>query len=316
VTALGRLDVHAHYLPEPYRQVLERTGHTHPDGMPQIPVWSAGEHVALMDRLGVATALLSVSSPGVHVEGDAAASDLARAVNDAGRRAVVDHPGRFGLFGSLPLPDVDAAIAEIAYCCDELDVDGFVMLTSVDGTYLGDAAWDAAFAELDRRGARVLIHPTSPVCWERTSLGRPRPMLEFLFDTTRAVVNLVLTGTIARYPNLRVIVPHAGATLPVICDRVAGFAILLGVDPAVDVLRDLASLHFDLAGTPIPRQLDALLAITTLEHLHYGSDYPFTPDFVVALAGERLDGAGDPPGSLNDVLRANSERLFPRLAAA
>jgi predicted TIM-barrel fold metal-dependent hydrolase len=317
VTAPGKLDVHAHYLPEPYRRALANAGHVQPDGMPQIPAWSAEEHVALMDRLGIATSLLSVSSPGVHLAaGGTATRDLAREVNDAGRRAVVDHPGRFGLLGSLPLPDVDAAMAEIAHCVDALRVDGFVLLTNVGGTYLGDPDWDPVFGELDRRGARVLIHPTSPVCWEQTSFGRPRPMLEFLFDTTRAVVNLVLNGTVARHPDLRLIVPHAGATLPVIADRVAGFALLLGTDPSIDVLRDLAGLHYDLAGTPIPRQLDALLALTTLEHLHYGSDFPFTPDFVAEIASQRLDTAGDPPGSLTDVLRANTERLFPRLAAA
>ena len=314
VTVLGKLDVHAHYLPDFYQQALERAGHDQPDGMPQIPAWSAPEHVALMDRLGIATSLLSISTPGVHLAADAAASDLAREVNEAGRRAVVDFPGRFGLLGSLPLPDVDAAIAEIAHCIDHLDVDGFVLLTNISGIYLGDPVWDPVFRELDRRGARVLIHPTSPVCWERTSFGRPRPMLEFLFDTTRAVVNLVLNGTVARHRDLRLIVPHAGATLPVIADRVALFALALGVDDAVDVLRDLGDIHYDLAGTPIPRQLNALLAITTLEHLHYGSDFPFTPDFVAALATERLDAAGDPPGSLAEALRANTERLFPRIA--
>jgi predicted TIM-barrel fold metal-dependent hydrolase len=314
MTAPRKLDVHAHYLPEPYRRALERAGHGQPDGMPAIPEWSAEEHVALMDRLGIATALLSVSSPGVHFGDDAAARDLAREVNEAGRRAVVDHPGRFGLLGSLPFPDVDAAIAEIARGIDHLEVDGFVLPTHVDGVYLGDPAWDPVFRELDRRGARVLIHPTSPVCWEHTSLGRPRPMVEFLFDTTRAVVNLVLNGVVARSPDLRLIVPHAGATLPVIADRVAAFSLLLEVDSSVDVLRDLGHLHFDLAGMPIPRQLDALLALTTLEHLHYGSDFPFTPDFAVEMLAERLATAGDPPGALMDALRANTERLFPRLA--
>jgi 6-methylsalicylate decarboxylase len=315
VTVLGKLDVHAHYLPEPYREALDRAGHSQPDGMAQIPAWSAEEHVALMDRLGIATSLLSISTPGVHLAEATGAIDLAREVNEAGRRAVVDHPGRFGLLGSLPLPDVDATMSEIAHCVDHLHVDGFVLLTHVEGVYLGDPAWDPVFDELDRRGARVLIHPTSPVCWEHTSFGRPRPMLEFLFDTTRAVVNLVLNGTVARHPNVRLIVPHAGATLPVIADRVAAFAPLLGLDPAVDILRDLGDLHFDLAGTPIPRQLNALLAITALDHLHYGSDFPFTPDFVAAMAGERLDAAGDPPGSLTEALRANTQELFPRLAA-
>jgi predicted TIM-barrel fold metal-dependent hydrolase len=141
-------------------------------------------------------------------------------------------------------------------------------------------------------------------------------MLEFLFDTTRAVVNLVLNGTVARLPNLRLIVPHAGATLPVVADRIAAFALMLDVDSSVDVLRDLGNLHFDLAGTPIPRQLNALLALTTLDHLHFGSDFPFTPDFVAEIASARLDAAGDPPGALTEALRTNTELLFPRLAAA
>jgi 6-methylsalicylate decarboxylase len=136
-----------------------------------------------------------------------------------------------------------------------------------------------------------------------------------MFDTTRAVVNLVLNGTVARHPDIEVIVPHAGATLPMIADRVAAFSLLLRVDPSVDVLRDLGRLHFDLAGFPIPRQLDALLTLTTIEHLHYGSDYPFTPEFVAAMAGERLDDAGDPRGFLIDSLRMNTERLFPELGA-
>ena len=299
-----KLDVHAHYVPDGYRTALQRAGHDHPDGMPWIPEWSADEHVALMDRLGIATAYLSVSSPGVHLGDGATTADLAREVNDDGRRAVVDHPGRFGLLASLPLPDVDAALAEIARGCDHLGVHGFVLLTNVGGTYVSDPSFVPVFEELNRRGAPVLLHPTSPACWEQTSFGRPRPMLEFLFDTTRVVVDLILRGTIARCPDLRLIVPHAGATLPMIADRVHAFAGLLA--PEVDVLRDLARLDFDLAGFSIPRQLDALLTLTTLDHLHYGSDFPFTPDAVVAAAAELIDGVD----SLADALHANTTRLF------
>jgi predicted TIM-barrel fold metal-dependent hydrolase len=313
MTLPGRIDVHAHYLPETYRAALLDHGHGQPDGFPQIPEWSAEEHVAMMDRLGIAMSLLSISSPGVHLGNAAATVDLARQVNEAGRRAVVDHPERFALLASLPLPDIDATMAEIAHCCDRLDVAGFTLLTNVGGTYLGDTAFDPVFCELHQRGARLFIHPTSPACWEYTSLGRPRPMLEFLFDTTRAVVDLVLNGTVARYPGIEFLIPHAGATLPMVADRVHVFSQLLAVDPAVDVLRDLGRLHFDLAGFPLPRQLNALLTLTTLEHLHYGSDYPFTPEFAVAMTGERLAVAGDPPGSLLGALRANTERLFPSL---
>jgi 6-methylsalicylate decarboxylase len=314
VSAPRSIDVHAHYLPASYREALVDNGHGQPDGFPQIPAWSAEEHVAAMDRLGIATSLLSISSPGVHLGDGATTPDLAREVNEAGHRAVLDHPGRFGLFASIPLPDVDASIAEIAHCCDRLDVIGFAALTNVGGTYLGDPAFRPVFRELDRRGARLFIHPTSPACWEHTSLGRPRPMLEFFFDTTRAVVDLVLNGTVAEHPGIEFLIPHAGATLPLVADRVHAFSQLLAVDPAVDVLRDLGRLHFDLAGFPVPRQLDALLTLTTIEHLHFGSDYPFTPELVAAMAGERLAEVGDPPGSIPAALRANTERLFPALA--
>jgi len=265
VSASRTIDVHAHYLPASYRAALLGNGHGQPDGFPQIPDWSAEEHVAAMDRLGIATSLLSISSPGVHLADEQATRDLAREVNEAGRRAVVDHPGRFGLFASLPLPDVDAAIAEIAHCCDRLDVAGFTLLTNIRRTYLGDPAFQPVFRELDRRGARLFIHPTSPACWEHTSLGRPRPMLEFFFDTTRTVVDLVLNGTVARHPGIEFIIPHAGATLPMVADRVSVFSRLVGVDPAVDVLRDLGPLHFDLAdeaGHPPGSVLAALRANT------------------------------------------------------
>ena len=310
-----RIDLHAHFLPDDYRRAAEGAGHAQPDGFPELPAWSADEHVAVMDRLGMGRALLSLSSPGVHFGDADDDSTLARLVNEEGRRAVLAHPDRFGLFGTVPVPDVEGAIAEIRHCYDHLGVDGVALLSNVGGTYLGDPVLEPVFDELDRRHARVFIHPTSPVCWESTSLGRPRPMLEFLFDTTRAVVNLVLNGTVARHPGIEFIVPHAGATLPLIADRVAAFSLMLAdVDPSADVMGDLARLHYDLAGFPFPRQFDALLAITTLEHLHYGSDYPFTPEFVVEIASQQLAAAGHPPGSVAEVLEANSRRLFPQFS--
>jgi predicted TIM-barrel fold metal-dependent hydrolase len=314
VTDPGRIDVHSHFLPDAYRAAAEAAGHQQPDGFPALPEWDVDRHVEVLDGLGIAVALLSISSPGVHLGDDAAARSLAREVNEAGFRATERYPTRFGQLASLPLPDVEGALDEIAYAYDTLGVDGVALLTNSGGTYLGNAALEPLFDELDRRQARVFIHPTSPVCWEHTSFGRPRPMLEFLFDTTRAVVNLVLNGTIARHPNIEVIVPHGGAALPLIADRVAAFSMVLGdVDPAADVMRDLARLHYDLAGFPIPRQLDALLSITALEHLHYGSDYPFTSQAIAGMLAAQLDDATTPAGSVAPVLSNNSRKLFQSL---
>jgi hypothetical protein len=117
---MSRLDVHAHFVPEAYRAALESAGHSQPDGFPFIPAWTAASHVELLDRVGIATALLSISSPGVHLGDDDSARRLARAVNEAGREAADAHPGRFGLLAALPLPDVDGALAEIRYAFDEL----------------------------------------------------------------------------------------------------------------------------------------------------------------------------------------------------
>ncbi len=310
----GLIDVHAHLVPDAYRDALVEAGHSQPDGFPLIPAWSSEEHVAVLDQLGIATALLSISSPGVHFGDDEAARALARAVNEAGREAVTRHPGRFGLLASLPLPDVDGALAEIAYALDHLEADGVALLTHAHGCYLGDAALEPVMEELDRRAARVFIHPTSPPCSHLTSLGRPRPMIEFLFDTSRAVTNLVLNGVVARHRAIEWIVPHAGATLPMLADRIAAFrTVLPDVDPAADVIGDLARLHYDLAGFPLPRQLDALLAIATVEHLHYGSDHPFTPVHAAADRVQQLASVGDETALL-DHLTANTRALFPGLA--
>ncbi len=308
------IDVHAHFLPESYRQAAIDAGHSEPDGFSHLPEWSATEHIAMMNRMGVATSMLSISSPGVHFGDSAAAASLAREVNEEGRRAVVDHPGRFGQFAALPAPDIENSLEEIDHCFEHLHVDGVSLLTNVDGVYLGDVQYQPIFEDLNRRHARVFIHPTSPACWEHTSLSRPRPMIEFMFDTTRAVINLVLNGTIARHPNIAFIIPHAGATLPMITDRVAAFALALDdVDDHTDVKRDLARLHYELAGFPVPRQLDAILTVTALDHLHYGSDYAFTPEFVVDLAKQQLEtGLAERDLAIAD-LAQNTRQLFPTL---
>lgn len=166
-----------------------------------MPDWNSETTVAVMDRQDIATAMLSVSSPGVYFGDSAAARRLARSVNEFAVQKAQDYPGRYGTFASLPLPDIDAALEEIDYALRVLKVDGFVMLTNFGGTYLGDAKFDPIFDELNRRQAVIFIHPTSPPCWEHIALGYPRPMIEFPFESTRAVTNLVISGTLDRYPK-------------------------------------------------------------------------------------------------------------------
>jgi 6-methylsalicylate decarboxylase len=309
----GRVDVHAHYLPADYRQALLDAGHDQPDGFPVLPEWSAEAHLAMMDRVGIETSLLSVSTPGVTFGADPV--EWARRVNESGAATVREHPGRFGLLASLPVPDADAARDELAHALDRLDADGVVLLTHTDGVYLGDPRLEPVMAELHRRRAVVFVHPTSPAGFECTALGYPRPMLEFLLDTTRAIANLVLTGTLDRYDGIRLIVPHAGAALPVLADRLAGFASLFAVGGqeagAVDVVATLQRLHYEIgAGFPFPRHVDALLNLVDAGRLLFGTDFPFGGLPGIEANAEALAAH---PRVDDELLRANTEELFPRL---
>jgi predicted TIM-barrel fold metal-dependent hydrolase len=314
------IDLHAHFLPARYRASALAHGQAHPDGMPALPEWDAAAAVAMMDDVGIAAAALSISSPGVgFLDSAAERAALARAVNEDGAAAVAAYPDRFGLLASLPLPDVDAALAEIDYAFGPLQADGVGLHTHYQGVYLGDERLDPVMAALDARSALVTIHPVSPCGWEAVSFGRPRPVVEFLFDTTRAVINLALSGVLDRYRSIRWVVPHTGAALPALADRVDRIYPWISPPGAaeVDLIAALGKLHYDLAGTPLPRALPALLALAGPSQLVYGSDYPFTPAARVGQLAEVV-AATD---VLDDEAKAatlygNAARLLPRLARA
>jgi predicted TIM-barrel fold metal-dependent hydrolase len=290
VMSPGAVDVHAHFLPRSYQQALERAQIEHPDGFPFVPKWSVDSALALMDEVGIGTALLSISSPGLSFVAGEERTGLARTVNEEGANAVRSYPHRLGLLASLPLPDVDAALEEIEHVSDVLHADGFVLMTNYGGVYLGDERLEPVMEELDRRHAVVALHPTSPPGAEAVAMGRPYPLIEFIFDTTRTVANLILTGSLERHRNLRVIVPHSGSALPSLADRVSGFAKVFGSKPfeKIDVSATLERLYYDLAGTPFPHGLPGLLGIAPAEHLLYGSDTPFTPSPSIRAAARAL----------------------------
>lgn len=311
---MSLIDVHAHFLPPQYCEALAAAGIDQPDGFPRVPSWSAGDHVAVMDRLGIDAAVLSVSSPGVQFGEGISASDavaLARHVNDVAAATISDHPGRFGAFASVPQSNIDQSLAEIERALDGLHLDGVNVLTNVAGVYLGDASLDPVMAELDRRRAVVFLHPTSPACWECTSLDFPRPMIEFPFDTTRAVTNMLLRGTFARYPQIRWIIPHAGGTLPFLASRIAGIGSLVGANDPSAIVAQLRRLHYDLAGSANPLVVATLLAFVDRAQVLYGSDWPFTPEPNVAVG---VDWVADNDQVTPAELSAAARRLFPRLA--
>lgn len=315
----GKIDTHAHYLPSEYLDAAKRSFPDGPDGMPGFPAWNVQSALESMAELDISSSVLSVSTPGVHFGDDGAARLLARSVNEEGARLVHDHPSRFGLFASLPLPDVEGSLREIEFAFDSLGVDGVVLMTNARGVYLGDGALDPVFEELNRRRSVVFIHPTSAYCptCHGSGLNFPRAMIEFLFDSTRAVTNLILSGTLARNSDVRLIVPHAGATLPVLAERIVAVASGLRFDEGnrrEEILAILRSLYYDLAGFPLPTMLRALTDISEPTRILYGSDWPFTPHNVAMRLSEDLDTTD----LIDDEWRAqiyrhNALELLPRL---
>lgn len=318
--ACGRIDVHAHFMPECYVEALTQRGLGKSDGGFPFPPWSVEAALATMDRLEIATAIISVSSPSVNFLPPAERPALCRTVNIAGHQLSLSHPGRFGYFASLPLPDVDASLKEIAFVFDELGVDGIVLETNINGEYLGSPRFAPIFAELNRRAAVLFVHPTSPVCPDALMAGRPAPLLEFPFDTTRTFVDLLYRRVIQSNPAIRFIVPHAGGALSALAARIASFANVPFIEPRpvseAEVFETLRRLYYDLALSTHPSAVSALRNIAPLDHILFGSDWPFANEANVAHALTQLQQEnGLDEGQIEALTRGNAEALFPRLSA-
>lgn len=319
VCACGRIDVHAHFLPEVYANALAKHGLTRLDGGMPIPAWNTALALTTMDKLEIETAIISLSSPSTHFLPVQEKPDLARQVNLAGHALTVQHPDRFGFFATLPLPDIDAALREITYAFDTLQVDGVILETNINGEYLGSPRFAPVFSELNRRKAVVFLHPTSPACLDVLSPTRPAPLLEFPLDTTRTIVDMLYNRTIQTNPDIKFIIPHGGAALPALVSRIAAFANVPFIEhrPASEqeVFETLAKLHYDLALSAHPTALSALRNIAPLTQILFGSDWPFTPEMGVARALMQLTTQnGLSEAEIQTIVRGNAERLFPKFA--
>lgn len=311
MSAPYRVDVHQHLIPPAYRAVMDRHGIT-AAGWPT-PAWDPEAAVGMMDRRSIATAFLSISSPGTHFGDDAEARAVSRMVNEYSAELARDRPDRFGFFASLPLPDVDGALAEAAYCFDELHADGVVLMSNVEGRYLGDKAFEPLWEELDEREAVVFVHPTAPPM--PMLEGMPGPLLDFCAETTRTAVHMTLKGVMSRHTRMKVILSHGGGFLPYAAWRFTGGAQFNPGTTPMGILADLQRFYFDTALTSTPSALPSLLAFAAPGHVLYGSDFPFAPEDSGTFVDSLLDGyEGFGPGQLDAINHAGAKALFPRLA--
>jgi 6-methylsalicylate decarboxylase len=309
-----RIDVHHHVLPPTYKtrareQLIANTG------MPDTSFlfnWTPEQALAAMDQHGVATSIGSISTPGVWFGDDANGRSLARECNDYMAQMARDHPGRFGFFAVIPLPDRDGSLKEIDYAYDTLKADGIGILTSYRDRWPGDPAFDPVFAELNRRKAVVLVHPTAPLCCMGLIPGVTNALTEFVFDTTRAIASFLVNGTFSRYPDIRFVFCHSGGTIMPISFRLSG----VERDPRVKanvpngVLYELKRLFYEAGTACTPPAIAALRAVVPMTQLLYGSDNPWVP---IASSAANVDKFGFTPADHAALNRDNALRLFSRL---
>ncbi|MDN7627976.1 2-hydroxy-1-naphthoic acid nonoxidative decarboxylase [Burkholderia cenocepacia] len=309
----NRIDVHQHVVPPFWADALPAHGGD-PSGWGS-PTWSPESAIAFMDSLEIQTGVLSLTAPGVQGWNGQAKRDMAHQVNEYVAGLVAQWPTRFGNFATLPLPDVDGTLAEIGHAFDTLQADGVVLLSNYGGTYLGDPAFESVWAELDHRRAVVFIHPAKPAI--DAVPGMPGPLLDYPFDTTRTAVQLVLNGVIARHPNVRIILSHAGGFLPYTAYRFAELAPGVRNDvPNRDGLLDLLRTFYVDTALSAPSALPSLTAFAQPDRMLYGSDFPYAPPAVSTSFTHAQDAyaalGADRHAAIN---HANALPLFPRLAA-
>jgi 6-methylsalicylate decarboxylase len=318
-TRPARIDIHHHFAPPAW--VAEVKGR--PLLQAANTAWTPAKSLEDMDRGGVAAAVLSVTNPGLWFGDAAVTRRLARACNDYGATLVRDHPARFGLFAAMPLPDVDATLAEIAYAYDTLHADGVALFTSYGDTWLGNPAYRPVMEELNRRRAVVHVHPTAANCCRNLEYapGIAPGTMEYGTDTTRAIVGVTFSGDAARYPEIRFIWSHAGGTAPFLAGRIDG-ASRNAKDRMPDgFLSELKKFHYDLAGAANAGAVASLLQLVTTAQILFGTDFP--PGGASADIEKAVIALSDRGGAglltdrdLRAIEGENALRLLPRLRAS
>ena len=283
--AQGVIDVHSHIITPEFVYSLKNEGRLMDEGFP-LPKYNVKNHLKWMDEAGVQTSVLTLAAP------QPSSAEVVRQTNEDAARIKKEHPDRFLFCAALPLPDVNAAIREAIYSLDTLKADGIKLATNIGGQYLGAPELDTLFSVLNERKAVVILHPHRPEPVNKQVMQQtPLAMQEYLSETTRAVSNMISRNLLARYNNIKVVVPHCGAYLPLAIPRMKSLTPVMQANKMVgeiDYEANLRALYYDLAGAHSPEVIRMLLTITTPDHLLYGSDYPYVAPQVLKQSLARM----------------------------
>ncbi len=306
-----RIDTHHHILPPAYAAAhRQEIAEVAAEFAPQVLGWSVAKSLDAMDAAGIEASVTSISAPGIWFNDPEETRDLARTCNEFASLLAHDHKGRFFTFAALPLPDVDASLREIEFAIESLGVHGFGLMTSYGNRWPGDPLFAPVFDELNRRAAVVYFHPLSCACCSDMATEVPPAIMEYPFDTARAITSLLYSGTFSRCPNIRFVFSHGGGAFPALAHRIARYA---GVRPELrerlphGPMREVGKLYFDLVSATNPIAYEAARSLVGESHLLLGSDYPY---WSPRMAVEGLAALGLEPGVLRAIERDNAVALF------
>ncbi len=303
-----RVDVHHHMLPPLIDFWKGRN-------------WSPEMSLETMDQFGTETAILSVTGlqpffADLFYDGSEKARAFVRKTNDYGAKAVSDRPKRFGLFACVPLPDVDASLKEIEYSFDTLKADGLMLFSNTGNKWPGDPAFRPVFQELNRRKAIVFFHPSVPNCCRNLVSGVTDTTVEFDFDTTRAITSLLFNGVLAQFPDVRFIVNHSGAAVPVLSgrikDQVRGASAKNVPGGPPEAWEEMRKLYYECAHASYPAPIAALTKFAPPTQFLFGTDFPVWP-YTTTIDPLNETEPELSPEVQHALDRGNAERLFPRL---
>jgi predicted TIM-barrel fold metal-dependent hydrolase len=309
------VDTHHHFYPPAYQEAwLDWEKKRNIPHFPSQVAWNKEAAIEEMDKNGVRTAMLSLAStPGVWFDtGPEAASRMVRICNDFAAGMMRDHPGRFGLFATLSMLDIDSTLKEIEYAFDTLKADGVGIQTNYGDKWLGNAVYKPVWEELNRRKAVVYVHPLVAACCGQLSVGTFPAVIEVPHDTTRTITSLLLSGAFANHRDIKWLFSHAGGTVPMLAGRIDSFhgqrARSGGAAPD-GIEAELRRLYYDTANATHPASMAALLKLVPPSQVTFGSDYPYFP--LSQLAS--LRGLGLPDDQVRAIETDNAVRLIPRL---
>jgi predicted TIM-barrel fold metal-dependent hydrolase len=315
----GRIDVHHHLIPPAFEKALSNKGIQTVPGA-RLPTWTSEESLDVMQLNGIQTAILSLSSPGVYFGDVNEAVSLARVCNEYAAQLKRDNPGILGFFAVLPMPFPDLACSEAIYALDVLNADGIILMASSDGVFLGDPQLNDLMAELNRRKTVVFEHPNIHARSNALKLNTPGFFgVESLCETTSAAINLILTGTMETYPDIKWILSHAGGFLPYVAWRISLGDFMPGQAQKAPrgILHYIKQFYYDTALSSSPYAMAALLQLVEPSHILFGSDFPFAPTPVVANEVESLEKVSLLTDEVKyKVNRGNAINLFPQYRRA